>query len=223
VVVTAENRLALETKQTEGEDLGKLFDTQIETLQQRGCLEPVVDGLERQRSKVVSKMLGIWQTKYPEETLESLASEGIYLGLPVIPQIYRSIYDQMTMVRNGKKGGCTYLEPVEITDVVDTPQKPYYIFDVEDGEAMRDKVLQDAEKAIKKQGRRGLVVVEMIALGIHTNVLSRHYVDAVGSRYRSDRVLFLLLNNGRPELSYSLGLANSVWGAASCLFTNKYG
>src|SRR5712691_4201809 len=49
------------------------------------------------------------------------------------------------------------------------------IFDIEDGEAMRGKTPEHAEELIMKQGRRGLTEVEVISLGLHTNVLFRHY------------------------------------------------
>jgi hypothetical protein len=173
MVVKAKNQLEEEEKESKPkkEDLEKLFDTQIQTLKDRGCPPVIIDMLKEQRDQVLQKASEI-----------TIAKKHIPF-LPVIPRIYLSIYSQMQMVRNGDKVGYTYLKPSEITDVVETPQDPYYIFDVEDGEAMLGKSPQNAEKAIKQQNWRGLTEVEVIALGIHTDVLSRHYVDAVGSRY----------------------------------------
>lgn len=207
MVVKAKNQLEEEEKESKPkkEDLEKLFDAQIQTLKDRGCPSVIIDMLREQRDQVLQKASEI-----------TIAKKHIPF-LPVIPRIYLSIYSQMQMVRNGDKVGYTYLKPSEITDVVKTPQDPYYIFDVEDGEAMLGKAPKDAEKAIKQQNWRGLTEVEVIALGIHTNVLSRHYVDAVGSRYGSDRVPLLWLHGGKPELGwYGLGHADDEWGAASC-------
>jgi len=207
MVVKAKNQLEEEEKESKPkkEDLEKLFDTQIQTLKDRGCPPVIIDMLREQRDQVLQKAseITIDQKHIP--------------FLPVIPRIYLSIYSQMQMVRNNDKVGYTYLKPSEITDVVETPQDPYYIFDVEDGEAMLGKAPKDAEKAIKQQSWRGLTEVEVIALAIHTDVLSRHYVDAVGSRYRSDRVPDLWLYDGEPGLDwFSLGSALDRWGAASC-------
>jgi hypothetical protein len=205
VLASARTRLTEDAKKVKRADLEKLFDTQIATLKDRGCPEQILTMLANQRGDVVSKA--------SQMTLK----EGRISFLPVIPRLYLSIYSQMAMVRNGNKAGYTYLNPSQITDVVETPREPYYIFDIEDGEAMRGKAPRQAEKEIKKDGRRGLTEVEVIALGIHTDVLSRHYVDAVGSRYDSDSVPDLCVSDGRPKLDWGdLGDGNDHWGGASC-------
>lgn len=207
MVVKAKNQLEEEEKESKvkKEDLEKLFDTQIQTLKDRGCPTVIIDMLREQRDDVL------------EKASEITFAKGHIAFLPVIPRTFLSIYTQMQMVKNGDKTGYTYLKPYEITDVVETPKDPYYIFDVEDGEAMLGKAPQDAEKAITQQNWRGLTEVEVISLGIHTDVLSRHYVDAVGSRYRSDGVPSLWLGDDRPRLGWlSLGHAADEWGAASC-------
>lgn len=186
-------------------DLQKLFDTQIATLKDRGCPEQILTMLANQRGDVVSK------------ASQTSLKEGRISFLPVVPRLYLSIYSQMAMVRNGNKAGYTYLNPSQVTDVVETPREPYYIFDIEDGEVMRGKAPRQAEKEIKKDGRRGLTEVEVIALGIHTDVLSRHYVDAVGSRFGSNGVPGLGLFDGGPALYWcGLGVGDDRWGAASC-------
>ncbi len=205
VLASARVRLGEEAKKAKRSDLEKLFDTQIATLKDRGTPEPILNMLANQRGTVISKA--------SEMTFE----EGRIPFLPVIPRLYLSIYSQMAMMRKGDKIGHTYLKPSDITDVVETPAEPYYIFDVENGEALRGKAPQNAEKEIKKQGRRGLTEVEVISLGVHTDVLSRHYVDAVGSRCDSDGVPSLYLYDGEPKLDWvGLGSGGGRWGAASC-------
>ena len=206
VVVKAKNQLEEEEKESKPkkEDLEKLFDTQIKILKDRGCPAVIIDMLQEQRDDVLQKASEI-----------PIGKKHIAF-LPVIPRTFLSIYTQMQMVRNGDKIGYTYLKPSEITDVVETPADPYYIFDVEDGEAMLGKSPQNAEKTIKQQNWRGLTEVEVIALAIHTDVLSRHYVDALGSRCGSDGVPGLWLDDGKPELGWDyLDDANDRWGAAS--------
>jgi len=204
VVVKAKNQLEEEEKESKRkkEDLEKLFDSQIKKMIDRGCPLEIVNMLREQRDRVLQKVSEI-----------TIGKKHIPF-LPVIPRTFLSIYTQMQMVRNGDKIGYTYLKPSEITDVVETPADPYYIFDVEDGEAMLGKSPQNAEKTIKQQNRRGLTEVEVIALAIHTDV--RHCVDALGSRCGSGGVPFLWLDGDLPELDWgSLDLAGGRWGAAS--------
>jgi len=203
--VKAKNQLEEEEKESKPkkEDLEKLFDTQIKILKDRGCPAVIIDMLQEQRDDVLQKASEI-----------PIGKKHIAF-LPVIPRTFLSIYTQMQMVRNGDKIGYTYLKPSEITDVVETPADPYYIFDVEDGEAMLGKSPQNAEKTIKQQNRRGLTEVEVIALAIHTDV--RHCVDALGSRCGSAGVPTLWLHDAEPRLDWvNLDGARDRWGAASC-------
>lgn len=208
MVAEARNQLAIEAKWTNRGHLEQLFDTQIATLKDRGVPVPIVNMLQNQRDQVI--------TKASEMSFEN----GRVPFLPIIPRTYLSIYSQMLMVKNGDKKGHTCLNPTLITDtdMVDAPKDPYYIYDIEDGKVMRGKTPRDAENLIEKQERLGLTEVEVISLGVHTNVLSRHNVDAVGSRYDSDdSVPYLYLNGDGPILSYGyLASINGFWGAASC-------
>lgn len=208
MVAEARNQLAAEAKWANRGHLEELFDTQIATLEDRGVPAPIVRMLYNQRGQVI--------TKASEMAFEN----GRVPFLPVIPRAYLSIYSQMPMVLNGKNMvGYTNLVPTTVTDtdMVDTPENPYYIYDIEDGELMRDKAPQDAEELIENQGRLGLTEVEVIALGVHTDVLSRHYVDAVGSLYDDCTGIYLRLYVGLPELDHSSrNISDPMWGAASC-------
>jgi hypothetical protein len=125
----------------------------------------------------------------------------------------------MAMVRNGSKVGYTYLNPTQISDVVNAPSEPYYIYDVEDGSSTRGKSPEDALKILKQQKRSPLTAAEVTALTTHTDVLSRHYVWAAGSRYISaDWVPIVYLGRGgRPALGwYYVVSSDGPWGSASC-------
>lgn len=187
-------------------DLEKLFDAQIATLKDRGTPEQIVEILQNQKGAVLKK------------ASEMAIGDGNIPFLPVIPRSFRSPYDLMAMVKNGGKAGYTYLNPTQISDVVDAPQEPYYIYDVEDGSS-RGKSPENAEKTFKSQKRSPLTAAEVMALTVHTDVLSRHYVWATGSRYEfADEVPSVCLGDGgRPKLSWDYsGPSNSLWGSASC-------
>ena len=142
--------------------------------------------------------------------------------IPVIPRTYRSIYDLIAMVWNNDKQGYTYLNPMAITDRIRVPDRPYYIFDVEDGEALLDMSPGSAEKTLKSQKRSPLTVAEVVALCIHTDVLSRHDIWATGSRYDKADVdgelaLDVFLADGAPELGWTfVDYSDDSSGSASC-------
>ncbi len=210
VIGKAKSKFSLIAKEDEKkakkDDLEKLFESQLKTLLDRGCPEAIVEIFKNQRDDVLAK------------ASEMTFAEGHIPFLPVIPRIYRTIYDQMPMVRNGGKIGYTYFDPNEIIDVVEYSNKPYYIFDVENGNVMLGESPEKAEKLIKGEGRRCLTEVEVISLGVHTDVLSHHYVDATGSRSESgDKVPGLYLFDRRPKLFYFYAsFPNEKWGSASC-------
>lgn len=211
VVKATKDKIIEIGNQIKESELVSLFNNQIQTLKDRGCPEAIVNMLSEQRDSVV------------EKAKKMVFKEGRVPFLPVIPRIYLSIYTQMAMVKNGSKSGYAYLDAADISDVVEVAsKKPYYIFDVEDGTEFLGHSPRNAEKAIKTQdNRRCLTDVEVISLGIHTDVLSRHYVDATGSRCRSDFVPYLFLFGGKPVLDWNyLGYDVSKWGSASCSSKN---
>ena len=206
-VAQAKGFITTEAKQAKRSDLEKLFDGQIATLKDRGTPEQIVEILQNQKGAVVKK------------AIEMADGCGNIPFLPVIPRSFRSPYDLMAMVRNGAKVGYTYLKPTQISDVVDAPQEPYYIYDVEDGESTRGKNPEVAEKILKQQKRSPLTAAEVTALTTHTDVLSKHYVWATGSRYESaDEVPDVCLDGGdRSKLYwYDVDYSDDRWGSASC-------
>ncbi|MFH1612112.1 MAG: DUF5701 family protein [bacterium] len=206
VVAEAKKQVNAETVEDHKNGLAKLFDSQMETLKSRNCPQAILEAFQNKKSEVLSK------------AAEMEVPEGHIPFIPVIPRSYMGIYGLMPMVRNGDKVGYTYLDPNEITDEVETPKNPYFIYDVEDGKDVLGKSPEKVGKLIKEQKRFCLTADEGIAVCVHTNVLSEHYVDCTGSRYRhSDDVPDVYLVDDRPRLDWSsAGASNGKWGSASC-------
>lgn len=184
----------------------KLFDIQIATLKNRGVPEQIVAKFEHQKGIVLKKVKNM------------IIKDKNIPFLPVIPQSFRSFFDLITMVRNNEKVGHTALSPTAISDIIETPSVPYYIYEIENGNVTIGKSPQDADKIFKSQGRSGLTVAETIALLIHKHVLSEHYVWTTGSRFNGSEVPIIYLDSeDRPILtSLSINIKNSRWGSASC-------
>ena len=206
----AKNRLVVEAKKPKYEVLEKLFDSQIQVLWDRGCPDQIIGLLVAQKSSVLSKA-------------SKIAFENGHIPfIPVIPQTYRSFYDLMAMVRNGDKRGYVHLDPVVVTSITDkikTPDKPYYIYDIEDGRRLVGKSPKEAEKILEEQPRSPLTAAEIIALCVHTNVLKHHYVQATGSRCSYDERDMVpdvvLLDIPMLDQCWVNSESNS-WGSPSC-------
>lgn len=171
----------------------EMFDNRIQTLKDRGCPSAIVTlSFEQQKFSIASRSIEVADKM-------SFKDEHI-LFFPVIPRTYRGLYDLMEMVwYRSNEGhiykGSTYLNPTLITDEVETPNKPYYIFDVDDGKVLRGKSPKEAIDIIKKQSRSPLTVAEVIALATHTDILFQpnewegecygYEMCAAGSCYRN--------------------------------------
>jgi len=204
VVAEAKKQAAVEMIEGRQNELAKLFDGQMEILKSRGCPQRILEVFQDQHDTVLSKAA---KMEIPKDHIPFV---------PVIPRTYMGIYGLIHMVRNEDKVGYTSLDPNEITDKVETPKIPYFIYDVEDG--MLGKSPKKAEQLIAEQKRSCLTIDESIALCVHTNVLSEHYVDCTGSRYgRADLVPSIYLNDDRPEIGWDhLDFPDDWWGSASC-------
>jgi len=205
-VEEAKRKVSIEISEERKRELGELFDSQVEILKSRGCPKAILESFQDKRDEVLNK------------AAEMEIPEGNIPFIPVIPRSYMTIYGLMPMVRNDEKVGYTYLDPNELSDVVETPDKPYFMFNVEDGRDMLGKSPEKAEKLIKKKERSCLTDNEGIALCIQSDVLLSHNVDCTGSRYeQGDGVPIVYLDGGKPRLSsLDLDSSHGSWGSASC-------
>lgn len=206
VVAEAKKQATAETVEERKNGLAKLFDSQMETLKQRGCPQVILEMFRDKKSEVLDK------------AVEMGIPEGNIPFVPVIPRSYMGIYGLMPMVRNGEKVGYTHLDPNEITDDEECPKAPYYIYDVEPGETTLGKSPKDGERIIQGQNRLCHVPEEDIAVCVHTDVLSDHCLWSAGSCYgHTDKVPRLRRDSYGPMLGW--GYANELGerrGSASC-------
>jgi hypothetical protein len=149
-------------------------------------------------------------------TMQFKQDEISFLWVP--SQHLISIPSLVQMVIYKNKRGYTHLDPREITNTAQVPNELWYaMFAVENGKRMLGESPRDAEKEIKNQKRLPNTAREVTVIGIQTNTLSDHNIDAPGSRYESDGVPDLYRDGDGPKLNAD-DPDNGVdeWGAASC-------
>jgi hypothetical protein len=105
--------------------------------------------------------------------------EGDIPFLPVIKPAHIGYYGLIHMLPNARI-------PIDVDRIIDrfsVPEDLYYIYSVDDGRRTMEKSPGNAEEYLKKYRiRSALTIAETLALCIHTDVLSRHAVWALGSR-----------------------------------------
>lgn len=106
--------------------------------------------------------------------------------LPVIPSSILGLNEQMTMVFHEGQKGKNCLDQNDICIFTKTPSGVYFIVDVENGESTLGKNALVARQIISAQNRKCATVCEIISLGIQTDVLGRHSLNATGSQSISD-------------------------------------
>lgn len=160
---------------TKWRDFDALFKSQITTLKERGVPEPIMGWFQNEKERVL------------EQAMKMDFGKGNVPFLPVVPLVYRTLYDLMAMIRtvDGKVG---YTEgSYSIIDIEETVSSRY-IFDVSDGTTPLEGSEKRAEKILAQQNRFPLTIVEVIALCVHTDVLSRiDYLSALGSRLSGEK------------------------------------
>jgi len=183
------------------------FSAQISALRRQNCPKAVIKTLESKRPQVIARAVG----------MTFFGSKRVFFS-PVIPASQLSVPEQMLMVKNGDIPGCTFLSPKDITNEVEIPQEPYFIFSVDDGSKTLGWTSQQAERAFAKQPRRrGLNCVEAIGFCRVSGVLSRFNIDAISSRFRKTKIPFLWIIGREPRLGADkVDASDPRWGIPSC-------
>ncbi len=204
--------------------LNKLFDNQIVTLKKLSCPEKVISLLKGLEDEVISLCLEIRTTN------------NRIPFLPVITPPYCTLEELMAMVRNKNEKGRVYPLAVQMTvgryPVIDAVGSqplqriyvdPYYVIDVEDGTLTKKMEAMKAQKKIISAERSPLTTAESISLCIQTDVLLRHFLWTMGSRWGGEyRVPEINLTElgGTPQLSDEdiKNCHEPLWGTPSCKF-----
>lgn len=195
IIMLAKKYSADITRQTKKQTaLYKIFEAQLQLLGKRGCPKLITDFLKGRKKDVIS-----WTKEMPSHV------ERIPF-LPVIPFNYLSAYSQILMLRHkGLKGEIVtqgFLNLISnITDIIDTPKFPYYIFDIEDGSEIFTSIA-DTAHILNKQCRSPLTAAEGLMLAIQYDVLSKHFLRMIGSRINKEHYFYLFLEDNKPHAYY---------------------
>ena len=216
-VAEAMKQIDTEVLKNREDNLVRVLGSHFDKLKFLRCPQLILTFFQSKKDEAIAKMLEVWMKKYPDETLRSLATRGIYLSIPVIRRNHMDIHALMQMVRCGDRVGYTHAKSNEMNDTLIVPDDPYYALDVEDGRAILGKPSMGAEGIINGQRRSCSIVDELIAIGMLTEALFHHYMYATGSYYGLDSVLSLSLSHDKPKLDWrDRGLSNDSFGTPSC-------
>lgn len=194
-------RLAIEKEKAKKRDeLKRLFESQIQTLNDRGCPKEIIGFFVEQKDLVVSRATEMTMT---------FKENWCVPFLPVIPLTYRSLYDLAAMVWNGGKNGHILLESINITDYVETPKKPYYIYGV---------TLLSVVDFKERQSRLYLTAAEILAFAAHTDVLLQSPLIYANCSTCCDALPVLYLNPiGSPEFSFTRDVSADLRRHPCCI------
>lgn len=200
------------------------IDRAMSLAPEAGPLLPPVVSSKRQGAQPVRFGGGAKREELPNPQAPNLVSVvhgGIHL-LPVISTSCLSAAIQMKMIHheeNERRGANLVRADSDVIDRTALPQGcAWWLVDVEDGRGFLNESPEAAGATIEQQERLGFVASEVIALGMHTNVLTHHGVLAPCSWYRKENAVpglrRGLLND---ELNcYGLGYSDPKFGIPSC-------
>ena len=144
----------------------ELFNAQIRVLKKSDYSHLLVRKLEEQQIEVLAAV--------NKRTI----LEGQTPFLPVLPRLAFRFSALMPQVKDYPNfGDVTVIKPKQLIDIVSVPQEdPYYIFGVDDGlSAINSKSPRQAEIVFKAARRRGLTLLEGLALCMHCGYLPDDY------------------------------------------------
>lgn len=145
--------------------------------------------------------------------------------LPLLPIIPRAILNealQMNILRGREDGSAFMFRSLErIDDVFEIPPRCYWSVDVDDGKEHFRYLRSPGESVMRLMEKRrfGQTAAEVIALGVHTDVLSEHNLYALYSRDGNGDVPKLISSypDNVPILtSTSISMGNTDCGSPSC-------
>ncbi|MBU4374985.1 hypothetical protein KKH38_00555 [Patescibacteria group bacterium] len=188
-------------------ELDALFDAQVRVLGTRGCPERVMELFKQAQTRVVTKAL-------------KMEIEKNHIPfLPVITRNYITVFSQMRMVLNKNVAGRNSIYRDNATpanpfrDLVKIPKEPYYIFNVENGTSTKNggPNKDEIKEQVAKHGYVCLTGIEIIALAVHSDVLSKHNILGMNSFCNEWGVAvpyLFISTTGQPVLRYTYNLSN---------------
>ena len=148
---------------------------------------------------------------------EFIPGSGLFLLVPPRPK--RIDFDKrMALIELNGRQGANYLDASYLADEVQTPEGAYLALDLEDGRARLNIAPCDSKRRIAAVGRSPYVIFEaMTHATVFPMVLLHHYLDVVGSWYRTEFVPCVGLDDGEPGLNRHWDDdPHPGWGAPSC-------
>jgi hypothetical protein len=154
------------------------------------------------------------------DQLYRLISDGepqMFLVLPRWPDVL-DLKGLMSLVEVNGVRGQNYLDAQYLTDVNPVPTRAHLLLNIEDGRGRRNTKPSVSLKNIKREERLPYPTwYGLVHCIVFPYVLQHHYLDLVGSRYKSESVPGLYLDVGGVPGLYSRWDvdANPEWGAPS--------
>jgi len=148
---------------------------QIERMKQAGYSNAITNSFERSMEATVNKAL----------TMEIQPENTPFL--PVVPRVWLGIGEQAKKLQNDGQRASIYLEYSDLVNMFRVfENSPYWIYNVAIGSDALGPSLEEARRHIEGTGRRFLIVEEIIAFCLHTNVLKKDGVSAGLSYYKKE-------------------------------------
>ena len=139
--------------------------------------------------------------------------------IPVIPLGDMGIHGLMAMIQHKSRKGSTRIHGSQIFDLmVPEMEKPYFIFDIEDGASTVNRKISKAMQDIRsKRTRKMLTLQDAIALVVHTDVISKHPVVVAQSVVKGGNAVGILVKNGCPIAEEISDQDETGWGIPTYL------
>jgi|ERR1700722_2708958 len=124
----------------------------------------------------------------------------------------------VSLVEANGKTGKNYLDPKDLKDLIEIPEGPSLLMDIEDGNKRRDVKPSVSRENIKAEGRHPYTTwMGIVHAIVFPEVFQSHNMDLVGSRSEPGSTPFLSLGGGGGRLDAVWGDdADPKWGAPSC-------
>ena len=168
------------------------------------------------------------QTQYPVVIERACSLNLDFSRIPFLPIFPRNLFaspfaaaemmDKGMRKRLGMNGGYTFVLPELVTDVVEVPEVPYFIFNIDDGDGTSGLSPNEAEESFIGSERRALTDMEIVALGMHSNTLSHANLYAAASCYDETGGIDLRMEDGGHPVLYhnDKNLDWHRWNIPSC-------